>query len=169
MRDGVVRRAVKWVARTLGGWNLALLRRASPPRYRLTGTCNGCGQCCEAPAQQLPRALFHLRALKAFIAWWERVVNGFALTGEDPRLHALIFRCTHYDPVTKRCDAYESRPLICRDYPLNLTHEATPQLFDACSHRLVDRKAAELKAALVKAGVTGDALAKVSQKLYLDE
>jgi hypothetical protein len=89
--------------------------------------------------------------------------------GREPRFKTFVFRCSHYDPVSKRCDSYESRPLMCRDYPLRLTFDAVPEPFPECSYVLVDRKAAQLTAALEAAGLDGEKLAEVKKKLYLDD
>ncbi len=173
MRDGLVRVVLKAIARTLGAFELrvtrALLSRRGEPRYRLTGSCNGCGKCCERPSIQAGVLLWRLPVLRALTLWWQRVVNGFELVETDPRFKLFVFRCSHYDPVTKRCDSYESRPLMCRDYPVNLTFEAVPPLFSECSHGVVDRNAAQLRAALIAAGVTGDKLKEAEARLFLTE
>ena len=161
---------VKWVARTSGALDLWVARRLGPPaRYRLTGSCNGCGKCCEAPSVQLGALAWRLRSLKAVLVAWHRLVNGFVLTREEHRLRILTFRCTHYDPVTKQCDAYDSRPLMCRDYPVNLTHQAVPELFAECGYRAVDKKAAELRQGLRAAGLSAEKLAEIEEKLFLKE
>lgn len=173
MRDGRVRRALKAVARWAGGAELWLrrrwLKRRGEPRYRLTGTCNGCGKCCEAPAMQVDRFTWHVRVARALFLWWQWEVNGFELVSADPRFRLFTFKCTHYDAATKRCDSYDSRPLMCRDYPVNLTYDALPQLFDECSHGVVDKNAEVLRQALVNAGLKGHKLAEAEKKLYLKD
>ncbi len=170
MRDGWLRRSVKWVARLTASLDLRVRRAAGPaPRYRLNGTCNGCGQCCEEPALQVGRVAFRMKRLMAFSIWWQRAVNGFVLLRTDPRFHALIFRCTHYDPLTKLCDSYGSRPLMCRDYPRNLTHESNPVLFDECSYRIIDVNAAGLRAALEHTTLSPEQRAELEEKLKLRE
>jgi Fe-S-cluster containining protein len=172
VRDGPIRRALKAVARVLGTFDLkvtrALASRRAPPRYRLEGSCNGCGKCCESPAIAVGRLTWHVRSLRSAFLLWQRWVNGFELVGREPRFKTFTFRCTHYDPATKRCDSYESRPLMCRDYPLRLTFDAVPEPFPECSYVLVDRKAAQLTAALEAAGLEGEKLEEVKKKLYLD-
>lgn len=173
VRDGPVRRLLKAVARGVGQLELWVRRwflaRRGEPRYRLTGTCNGCGQCCVAPSIQVDRLTWHVRSVRALFLWWQRAVNGFELKDADPRHRLFVFRCTHYDPVTRRCDSYESRPLMCRDYPVNLTYDALPSLFDECSHGVVDRKAEALRKALLEAGVRGERLEAIEKKLYLKD
>lgn len=170
MRDGPVRFAVKWLARVMATVDLRVARRFAPaPRYRLTGTCNGCGRCCEAPTMSVGRLTWRLPRLRALALWWQRVVNGFEFVSSDARFRTVTFRCTHYDPVTKQCDSYASRPLMCRDYPVNLTHEANPVLFDECSHRVVDVKADAMRAALERTGLTAEQREALERKLNLKE
>ncbi len=170
MRDDLLRRSIKWWARLAASLELRLVRKfAPPPRYRLFGTCNGCGRCCEAPTLQAGRFTWRLKSLRALALWWQRVVNGFELVSSDPRFRTMTFRCTHYDPVTKHCDSYGSRPLICRDYPVNLTHEANPVLFDECSHRIVDVNAEGLRDALSRTSLTPEQLEQLERKLNLKD
>ena len=107
--------------------------------------------------------------LRALALWWQRLVNGFELVSSDPRFRTVTFRCTHYDPVTKQCDSYDSRPLICRDYPVNLTHEASPVLFDECSYRIVDVKAEALRDALARTTLSEEKRAELERKLHLGD
>ncbi|MFO0597525.1 MAG: YkgJ family cysteine cluster protein [Myxococcaceae bacterium] len=171
MRDGLGLRVVKAIARVVKAIDLGLLRvfqRArGQQRYRLLGSCNGCGKCCEAPSIQVSKATWHLPNSRALFLLWQKMVNGFELTGTDARFRVFTFRCTHYDPVTKRCDSYDSRPLMCRDYPYLQTFEAIPRLFPECSHVVQDKKAEQLRAALVAAGVTGEKLDEAERRLFL--
>lgn len=168
----MLRRAVKVVARAIGRFDLSatrwiLTRRGQGARYRLQGSCNGCGRCCEAPSQPVSRVTWLVPTVRRVFLWWQRVVNGFELVGKDPRFRVFVFKCSHYDVATKRCDSYESRPLMCRDYPVNQTFEALPALFPECSYVVQDQQAAALKAALKAAGVDGEKLAEIEKKLYL--
>lgn len=158
--------------RWLNAFDVGVRRRvfAGPgePRYRLLGSCNGCGKCCETPSIQVERLAWGLVTVRRAFVWWQRAVNGMVLLSADPRLRLLIFRCTHYEPTTRRCDSYDSRPFFCRDYPVNTTFDPVPQLFDECSHRVVDRNADALLRALEAAGLPPDKLAAAKKKLYLE-
>ena len=168
MRDGPLRALVKRGVRWLVSADLLLRRKMMPrPRYRLTGTCNGCGRCCEAPSVQVSALTAKVPLVLVWVSAWHRAVNGFEMQELNGRI--LTFRCTHYDPATKTCDSYETRPTMCRDYPVNLTHEAVPSLFDECSHRIVDRNAASLRRALAETGLAPEKLAELEKKLFLRE
>jgi len=164
---------VKWVARGVRRVDLFITRRVlalkGEPRYRLTGTCNGCGRCCEHPTVALGRVAWHLKSLRRLHVWWHRVVNGFELEEEDARFKLLTFRCTHYDASTKQCDSYGSRPLMCRDYPVNLTFNAAPSFFEECSHGVVLKHADRFRAALAQVDLPADQREALEKKLNLKE
>ena len=173
MRDDPLRVVVKALARALKGFDLAVtrwvLRRRGEPRYRLRGTCVGCGRCCERPSMPVSRLTWFVPSARRLFLWWQRAVNGFVLVEADPRFRVFGFRCTHFDPVTKQCDSYASRPLMCRDYPVNLTFDATPALFPECSYVVQDRNADTLRASLVAAGVKGEQLEALEKSLFLKD
>jgi Fe-S-cluster containining protein len=82
--------------------------------------------------------------------WWQRRVNGFELRESRPRERVFVFECTHFDPVSRSCDSYETRPGMCRDYPRGLLDQAAPELFPDCGYRAVPANAERL-AALIDA------------------
>ena len=172
MRDGPLRCLVKPVARWVQGADLALgrlvLRLEGEPLYRLEGACSGCGSCCEHPTVLLPRVLFRLRSYRSLLVAWHRWVNGLELELADRRSGALVFRCTHFDPATRACDSYASRPTMCRDYPRPLLYQAAPELFPACTHRVVYRHAARLEQALEDQDLPPEQLAELRRRLGLD-
>lgn len=169
MRDGPWRKLIKAVARGLKTFDLAVTRtlQKKDQRYRLLGSCVGCGRCCEAPSIPVSRAIWFVRTFRTAFLWWQRAVNGFELVDRDPRFKIFTFRCTHFDPVTKQCDSYESRPLMCRDYPMNHTFDAVPSLFPECSYVIQAKNADALRSSLVAAGVQGEKLAEMEAKLFL--
>jgi uncharacterized protein len=153
MRDGPWRRGVKALARWRYAADLAVTRRLRAARgetepYELHGACTACGACCESPAIQVWPPLLRLRSARLVLRLWHRWVNGFEQIGMDRKHGVLIFHCTHYDPQSKRCDSYESRPGMCRDYPVNLLDEPRPQFLPPCTlyalHRDHDQRRAEL-------------------------
>jgi Fe-S-cluster containining protein len=173
MRDGPIRRAVKRLALVRYTIDLAftrlLLRARGEPRYRLTGACNGCGRCCETPVISVSRPVFLLRSLRWLTLTWHRVVNGFEYVSEDRRGRLFVFRCTHYDAVTKQCDSYDSRPGMCRDYPRNLMYSALPEFLPECGHSAVYKKGGQLRMALLKANLPPEKYEELVRKLHLKE
>jgi hypothetical protein len=172
VRDGPVRRGVKRIALWRFRLDLALtraIRRARGERpYRLGGECGRCARCCEAPAIQVGRAVFHLRSLRTPFLWWQRAVNGFELREEDPRQRLFVFRCTHFDVATRRCDSYDSRPGMCRDYPRALLWQPSPEMLPGCGYRPVNPRAVALQAALDAHAITPEQRERLRKGLHLE-
>jgi uncharacterized protein len=170
VKDGVLRKSIKRIARLFSGLDLRLSRRFSaPPRYKLKGSCNGCGKCCESPSVQADKLVFHISILKSIFLGWHQWVNGFILKETDARLRLFVFHCTHYNPVSKQCDSYDSRPMMCRDYPVNHTFDAVPQLFDECGFQMVDKNSKALLEQLKKTNLSNEKLLEMKKKLFLDD
>ena len=128
MRDGAVRTAVKAVARWHWGANLGLhrlLRRARGERpYRLAGSCGLCARCCEEPGIAVGRLTWYLRSLRAVFLAWQRHVNGFELVRSERAGRVFVFRCTHFDTVTRRCHQRNSRRCVGRNHTRRPTRMA---------------------------------------------
>ncbi|HLL53452.1 MAG TPA: YkgJ family cysteine cluster protein [Myxococcaceae bacterium] len=173
MKDGPIRRVIKRLALLRYAIDLRVtrlvLRTRGEPHYKLAGSCNGCGKCCETPVVQASRPVFRVRSLRWLALWWHRVVNGFELINEDPRFKLFVFRCTHYDPVTKLCDSYDSRPGMCRDYPRNLLYSPLPEFPAECGFYAVYKKAAQLRQSLEQANLPPEKLQQLVEKLRLKE
>ena len=152
MRDGFVRRFVKAGARASFRVNVGLdrrLRRLKGERaHLLAGACRRCARCCEAPTVRATALVWHLRTLRSAFLWWQERVNGFELTESVTRGRLFVFRCSHFDPATRACDSYDSRPGMCRDYPRALLFQPAPELLDGCGYQALPPNAVGLKAAL---------------------
>jgi uncharacterized protein len=172
VKDGWLRRAVKRVALWRFAVDLSLtraIRRARGERpYLLGGECRLCARCCEAPAIQVARAVLVMRSLRRPFLWWQRAVNGFELLETRTRERLFVFRCTHFDPVTRACDSYGSRPGMCRDYPRALLWQPAPEMLPGCGYKPVDARAASLARALDAQPLTDEQRAKLAKGLFLD-
>lgn len=168
MRDGVLRRGIKAVVRTFWALELTIRRRLDPPQYRLGGACGGCARCCDRPAVRVGRATWHLRVLRWPLLAWHRVVNGWELVEAHRKSRTFQFRCTHLDPVTRRCDSYASRPFACRDYPRALLDQPWPELFPECGFRAITKDGDGLRAALRATDLSPEARARLEKRLFLD-
>ncbi len=172
MRDGIVRRIVKRVAL----WRFVIdiratraLRRARGQRpFVLGGDCRRCARCCEAPALQVGPLVWHMPRLRRLFLWWQSRVNGFELTAADRASRTFAFRCTHFDPVSRLCDSYESRPGVCRDYPRLLLWQPAPELLPGCGYRPVARNAEALRKALEGQLLSPEQTVKIRRGLFLD-
>jgi Fe-S-cluster containining protein len=146
------------------------IRRARGERpYRLGGDCRRCARCCEAPAIQVAKVVFHLRTLRGPFLWWQRTVNGFELEDEHPRESLFVFRCTHFDPATRSCDSYDSRPGMCRDYPRLLMWQPSPEMLPGCGYKPVDPRAERLLRELDVRPLTPEQRERLRKGLHLDD
>ncbi len=174
MKDGLLRRGLKVLA--LGfffvthGLDRAIVRVVAPSRrpFLLGGDCRRCGACCEAPAIRVGWVTWHLPTWRrVFLAWQERV-NGFVLTERDRAARTFVFRCTHFDASTRRCDSYASRPGMCRDYPRVLLYQARPELLPGCGYRPVDRDGKRLLRVLSEQALTDEQKERLKERLFLE-
>ena len=173
MKDGPVRRTIKRIALIRYQFDLRVARsvrnRTHPPRYKLAGSCQGCGLCCETPMIQTLSLFRRLRTTRWVILTWHRVINGFEHLRDDPKTNSFIFRCTHFDPKTRQCDSYDSRPGMCRDYPRNLLDAPFPEFLDGCGYHAIDENADKLNAALEKLDLPEEKLKELQRKLHTKE
>lgn len=173
VRDGPVRSAVKRVALGVFLMRLALhripRRRNGEIPYELGGACALCAKCCEAPAIQVGFLVWHLPLLRRLFLRWHRHVNGFELVERTRPDRAFVFRCSHFDRETRRCDSYHSRPGMCRDYPRGLMEQASPELLPGCGFKPVARGRESLLRTLDQLTLTEAQRAKLAKELYLEE
>jgi uncharacterized protein len=172
MRDGPLRAAVKGVARLRFAVDLravrAWRRRRGGPSFDLAGECRRCAQCCEAPAIRANAVVWHLRSARAVFLWWQRVINGFELVEARRAERTFVFRCTHFDPTTRLCDSYETRPGMCRDYPRALLDQPAPELLPGCGYRARAPQAGRMIALLDRQQLTDDQRARLKRDLRLE-
>lgn len=172
MRDGPGRRLVKAVARGLWGLEVgvsrAIQRRRGLIPFTLGGECRRCARCCEEPAIRVRATTWYLSTLRRLFLWWQEAVNGFVRVGEDPARRLFRFRCTHFDPATRSCDSYASRPGICRDYPRGLLNATVPDFFPECGFRPVARNAASLIESLRKRDLPPEQFEQLKRELHLE-
>jgi Fe-S-cluster containining protein len=172
VRDGVGLRLVKRVALWNFRLNLGFHRLRGQLRgehvYRLAGDCRGCARCCEAPALRVWAWVAGLPQLRRLFLWWQQRVNGWAFVEEDCAAAVFVFHCSHFDPATRRCDSYDSRPGPCRDYPRLLLGQLRPDFLPGCGYRAQAPRAAQLRRALEARALPPATLARLRKELYLE-
>jgi Fe-S-cluster containining protein len=173
LRDGPGRRVLKRLVRwnfTLNLWvSRAWHRHRYGAPFRLGGDCRRCARCCEAPAIQVGKPTFYLPTLRRLFLSWQERVNGFVLVGRDRAERTFIFRCTHFDPATRSCDSYDSRPGICRDYPRALLFQGDPEMLPGCGYRPVAANAEGLLRSLSLRPLSPEQRAKLTRGLRLEK
>ena len=171
MRDNLPRRILKRIALALFGFDVAWSRRIRPreaPRYELGGSCQKCAKCCEAPAIEVFWPFRRFRSLRALYLAWQSHVNGFHFVRDDRKMHAWVFRCEHFDRRTRRCDSYDTRPGICRDYPRGLMYQAAPEMLEGCGYRPVAFGASKMLGELKRHKLTDEQMEKLRKGLFLE-
>lgn len=172
MKDGPIRRLIKRVALACFVVNVsgtrALWRLRGDKAHKLGGQCRKCAACCEAPAIQVGRLLWYLPTLRRVFLAWQKHVNGFVLVDRLIAHKTYVFRCTHFDWESRRCDSYDSRPGMCRDYPRSLLWQSNPEMLPGCGYRPIAPGAKRLLGALEKENLSPEALEKVKKKLHLE-
>jgi hypothetical protein len=171
MRDGPVRAFIKTrladsYLKSVDARRERLARRGQLA-WALEGDCGGCASCCEQPSIVVGPLVYFVWPLRALFLWWQRVVNGFELKERLRKERAFAFTCTHFDVTTRKCDSYDTRPGMCRDYPRMQLEAFDPELFDGCGYRVVAKNGAEMIRALEARGVSGDQLVQITKKLRL--
>lgn len=173
MKDSRIIRAIKrvsyWRWRADTAFTRMILKRRGEPMWKLNGTCNGCGACCTTPMIQIYPPLFYFKSIRWMIITWHRIVNGFEYIDQNRREKYFIFKCTHYDPETKLCDSYDSRPGMCRDYPTNLLYFSNPEFLDDCSYTAEYKYAEEMRDALDGLDLPEETLNELKEKLRVAE
>lgn len=172
MRDDGLRRVLKAAALARFVFDISIYRAIERLRGRsrfvLGGDCRSCGACCEAPAVQVGRLTWYLPTLRSLFLWWQRWVNGFEIVSEDFRSRIFTFKCTHFDPVTRRCDSYASRPGMCRDYPRLLLYQPHPEFLPGCGHRPIARGAKRFLRVLDTQPLTDEQRRRLKKELFLE-
>jgi hypothetical protein len=173
VRDGPFLRAVKRIALWQYRLDLALhraRRRARGERpFVLGGSCRRSGACCEAPAIAAGPVTWSMPSLRRLFLAWHRRVNGFELVAEDARARVFVFRCSHFDRATRRCDSYGSRPGMCRDYPRLLLWQPDPEMLPPCGYRAIAPNATALRGSLGRLGLTPEQREKLRRGLRLGD
>ncbi len=102
-------------------------------RYKLTGSCKQCGNCCRqiyltmTPAQAGSKFFTNLSV--RWISW----LFDFILIRIDHEHNSLVFTCRHLTPAGQ-CGNYRWRPNICRNYPL-VDYFDEPKTLPACGFK----------------------------------
>jgi Fe-S-cluster containining protein len=169
VKDGPALAALKALVRAVWTVELGLRRQfGRRRRYLLAGACAGCAKCCERPTIRVGLWTWWIPPLRRLFVAWQRRVNGFELVAADRETRSLAFRCSHFDPRTRRCDSYGTRPFLCRDYPRALLDDAWPEFFPGCGYRPVAPNAERLRRALEQSGLPAEKVKELAERMYLD-
>lgn len=87
--------------------------------------CARCGDCCERVAPQTSVPDLRRKLADPYYAGWnrnqaERIVQMLTeRVDPDPNWDRKrpSYRCKHFNPETRECEAHEARPWMCAGYP----------------------------------------------------
>jgi Fe-S-cluster containining protein len=136
--------------------------------WELSGSCNSCGECCRESSIQVSFVTFRFPLARRLFLFWQRLANGFELVSSEPATRTFVFRCTHFDAQTCRCDIYASRPGMCRDYPRLLLEQGWPELFEKCGYKIRARNAEKMRASIDATSLPEEKKAELRKKLRLE-
>jgi len=172
MKDGVMIKSVKIIALTRYRIDLLftrfILKLKSEPGYIIKGECCGCGSCCETPMIRTYAPFFYLKSLRWLYLTWHKKINGFILFEEKRIERTFVFKCTHLSSKTKKCDAYSSRPGMCRDYPRNILYNTPPNFISGCSYSPIAKNANKINKSLDKLNLPKEKLDKIKKAFFAE-
>ena len=172
MKDGILKKCVKLLALIRYRFDLGItriiLRLKGEPGYDMQGECCSCGSCCETPMIRCMAPVFYLKSLRWLFLTWQNKVNGFELIREDRIKRTFVFKCTHFDSVTKQCDAYSSRPGMCRDYPKNILYNTPPNFLPKCTFSAIAKNADQINDSLEKLDLPPEKLEKIKKDFFAE-
>lgn len=116
---------------------------------------------------QVGPLVWRVRAVRRLFLWWQERINGFVLTETRPT-RTFVFRCTHFDWDTRRCDSYGSRPGMCRDYPRALLDQPSPAFLPGCGYRPIAPNAGGLLRELEGRDLDAGTLVELKRRLHLE-
>lgn len=119
---------------SIAGWWRRLKLRVTGKELILTGHCRQCGSCCRR--LQLQHGKQWLRSRRKFNALIKNDPEfaRFEVIGRD-RQGLLVFNCNMLG-ADNRCQDYDNRPRLCRDFPDKEIFFCGATLPDGCGFTL---------------------------------
>lgn len=172
MKDGVIRKSIKLLAlvryRVDLNFTRLLLGLKGEPDFLMKGECCSCGGCCETPMIKTFAIFFYFKSLRWIYLTWHEKANGFKLIRENRKARTFMFQCTHLDPETKECDAYSSRPGMCRDYPRNILYNTPPDFLPKCTFYPIAKNSEKIIESLEKLDIPPEELQKLKKDFFVE-
>lgn len=101
-------------------------------KYTRKGSCKGCGRCCQKiyvrHASDVIKTEEEFEKLKTlhFFYGYLRVL--------DKDEMGLVFECSKLDKETGKCTAYNKRPVLCRQYPVEEVFMMGGSITEECGY-----------------------------------
>ena len=94
-------------------WLSNLAKKPFPTKWKKTGQCRKCGNCCrEIYLTMTPRQIQSRLFVNVAVKWISWLFD-FVLLRIDYEQHSLVFSCKHLT-ADNECGSYAWRPNVCR-------------------------------------------------------
>ena len=97
-------------------WKKFYLSKILGKHYIRTGSCKGCGRCCQQIYVRHAKNVIKTEEEFEYLKSLHFFYSYLKVVGKDDI--GLVFECTKLNKETGKCTAYDKRPLLCRQYPL---------------------------------------------------
>ena len=101
--------------------------------YIRTGSCKGCGRCCQQIYVRHAKNIINDEEEFEYLKSLHYFYGYLNIVGKDET--GLIFECTKLNKETGKCTAYNKRPLLCRQYPLEEIFMMGGGISDDCGYK----------------------------------
>ena len=119
---------------TIAGWWRHLRLRLGGKELIITGSCRQCGACCRRlQLEQANRWMRSKREFKKLVKEQPEFAR-FQISGRDKQ-GLLVFNCRSLGS-DNRCQDYDNRPQLCRDFPNKGIFFCGGQLPNGCGYTL---------------------------------
>lgn len=125
-------RTILRVIRDLDGILMSLTSRFLPREYKLIGSCQKRGICCQNIAIFLSPTFWRFPLIKKLAIAWYEFVYCFQLKSEKEDWGVVIFYCK-YLKTNGQCGIYNKRPMICQQYPAP-RYFGRPEILPGCGY-----------------------------------
>lgn len=101
--------------------------------YIRTGACKGCGRCCQQIYVRHAKNVISSEEEFEYLKTLHFFYGYLNIVGKDEI--GLVFECSKLDKTTGKCTAYNKRPLLCRQYPLEEIFMMGGGISDDCGYK----------------------------------
>jgi len=101
--------------------------------YIRTGKCKGCGRCCQQIYVRHAKNVIKTEEEFEFLKSLHFFYSYLKVIGQDDT--GLVFECSKLNKETGKCTAYDKRPLLCRQYPVEEIFMMGGEISEDCGYK----------------------------------
>lgn len=106
--------------------------------YIRTGSCKGCGRCCQQIYVRHAKAVIKTEEEFEYLKTLHFFYSYLKVVGKDEI--GLVFECSKLNKATGKCTAYDKRPLLCRQYPVEEIFMMGGEISQDCGYKFIPIK-----------------------------